>query len=421
MFGHRLARRDRPDRRLPRPGRPEPRTCRSPSGCCSAGRSATSSTASGSATSSTSSTRDRGPPVLHVQRGRRGDQRGRSCCSSRWRSFPALAGWRERDGGWLTPAVRRRASARSLRVPRRAVRARRPLRRRRHRPVAELRPEAHLRRPADGRPAAPLRANAIVGPGTELRLDVPPTGRARPGARAGDPAPRRLRGRRPADRRQAGGPRRPPVAGPRRRHARQRPARPHGDGSTYGGIAGVQRPGIVHRLDRDTSGLLMVARHDAAQALAHGPAQGAPGQEDLPRARPGQRGRRGRADRGADRARSRSTARGWRSSPTGGRRRPATGSASGSTGWTLLELDLVTGRTHQIRVHLEAIGHPVAGDPVYGTGTSRRGPGRPRAAVPARLAARAHLAVRRPPHPGGGAAPAGARVGARRRCASVVR
>jgi 23S rRNA pseudouridine1911/1915/1917 synthase len=44
------------------------------------------------------------------------------------------------------------------------------------------------------------------------------------------------------------------------------------------------------------------------------------------------------------------------------------------TAWTLLELDLVTGRTHQIRVHLEAIGHPVAGDRVYGTGTSRRGP-----------------------------------------------
>ena len=42
--------------------------------------------------------------------------------------------------------------------------------------------------------------------------------------------------------------------------------------------------------------------------------------------------------------------------------------------WTLLELDLVTGRTHQIRVHLAALGHPVAGDPVYGTGTSRKGP-----------------------------------------------
>jgi 23S rRNA pseudouridine1911/1915/1917 synthase len=44
------------------------------------------------------------------------------------------------------------------------------------------------------------------------------------------------------------------------------------------------------------------------------------------------------------------------------------------SGWTLLELDLVTGRTHQIRVHLAAIGHPLAGDPLYGNGTSRRGP-----------------------------------------------
>jgi 23S rRNA pseudouridine1911/1915/1917 synthase len=43
-------------------------------------------------------------------------------------------------------------------------------------------------------------------------------------------------------------------------------------------------------------------------------------------------------------------------------------------GWTLLELDLVTGRTHQIRVHLDAIGHPVAGDPVYGPATAQRGP-----------------------------------------------
>ncbi|HEV7810484.1 MAG TPA: hypothetical protein VGO64_07785, partial [Candidatus Limnocylindrales bacterium] len=52
------------------------------------------------------------------------------------------------------------------------------------------------------------------------------------------------------------------------------------------------------------------------------------------------------------------------------------------TDWTLLELDLVTGRTHQIRVHLDAIGHPVAGDPVYGTGTSRRGPRRGRDGAP---------------------------------------
>jgi 23S rRNA pseudouridine1911/1915/1917 synthase len=42
--------------------------------------------------------------------------------------------------------------------------------------------------------------------------------------------------------------------------------------------------------------------------------------------------------------------------------------------WTLLELDLITGRTHQIRVHLASIGHPVAGDPLYATGHVRRGP-----------------------------------------------
>jgi len=43
-------------------------------------------------------------------------------------------------------------------------------------------------------------------------------------------------------------------------------------------------------------------------------------------------------------------------------------------GWTLLELDLVTGRTHQLRVHLATIGHPIAGDPVYAAGAARRGP-----------------------------------------------
>ena len=71
--------------------------------------------------------------------------------------------------------------------------------------------------------------------------------------------------------------------------------------------------------------------------------------------------------RGADRARPEAP-----DADGGRRRRPA--STTGYrvrerfAGWTLLELDLVTGRTHQIRVHLEAIGHPVAGDPVYGTG-----------------------------------------------------
>jgi 23S rRNA pseudouridine1911/1915/1917 synthase len=140
-----------------------------------------------------------------------------------------------------------------------------------------------------------------------------------------------------------------------------------------GGIAGVQRPGIVHRLDRDTSGLLMVARNDAAQislqaqlkarrvkktylALVAGSVSAAAGRIEAPIGRdPGRRTRMAVVQNG-------------RPSTTGYRVRER------FAGWTLLELDLVTGRTHQIRVHLEAIGHPVAGDTMYGTGTSRRGP-----------------------------------------------
>jgi 23S rRNA pseudouridine1911/1915/1917 synthase len=144
-------------------------------------------------------------------------------------------------------------------------------------------------------------------------------------------------------------------------------------GDDFGGIAGVQRPGIVHRLDRDTSGLLMVARHDAAQAslmaqlkarrvkktylaLVQGQVAAAVGRIEAPIGRDAR-----------DRQR-------WAVKPDG--RAATTGYRVRERfpGWTLLELDLVTGRTHQIRVHLDAIGHPVAGDPVYGTGTSRRGP-----------------------------------------------
>jgi 23S rRNA pseudouridine1911/1915/1917 synthase len=144
-------------------------------------------------------------------------------------------------------------------------------------------------------------------------------------------------------------------------------------GTAYGGIAGVQRPGIVHRLDRDTSGLLMVAKSDAAQqglmaqlkarrikktyqALAWGSVAATVGRIEAPVGRdPKHRTRMAVVPDG-------------RASVTGYRVKERL------SGWTLLELDLVTGRTHQIRVHLDAIGHPVAGDPVYGTGTSRRGP-----------------------------------------------
>jgi 23S rRNA pseudouridine1911/1915/1917 synthase len=144
-------------------------------------------------------------------------------------------------------------------------------------------------------------------------------------------------------------------------------------GSEYGGIAGVARPGIVHRLDRDTSGLLMVAKHDAAQAslmaqlkarrvkktylaLVQGSVSAAAGRIEAPVGRdPKRRTRMAVVPDG-------------RPSVTGYRVRER------FAGWTELELDLVTGRTHQIRVHLDAIGHPVAGDPVYGGMTARRGP-----------------------------------------------
>jgi 23S rRNA pseudouridine1911/1915/1917 synthase len=141
----------------------------------------------------------------------------------------------------------------------------------------------------------------------------------------------------------------------------------------YGGIAGVARPGIVHRLDRDTSGLLMVAKNDRAQAslmaqlkargvkktyvgLAHGAVTANVGRIEAP------------VGRDAHHRTKMAVVPGGRDAVTGYRVRERL------PGWTLLELDLITGRTHQIRVHLTALGHPLAGDPLYGTGTSRRGP-----------------------------------------------
>jgi 23S rRNA pseudouridine1911/1915/1917 synthase len=144
-------------------------------------------------------------------------------------------------------------------------------------------------------------------------------------------------------------------------------------GDHYGGIAGVARPGIVHRLDRDTSGLLIVARNDAAQAglmaqlkarrvrktylaLVQGSVAAAVGRIEANIGRdPKDRKRMAVVPDG-------------RPAATGYRVRER------FRDWTLLELDLITGRTHQIRVHCAALGHPVAGDQVYGTGIARKGP-----------------------------------------------
>jgi 23S rRNA pseudouridine1911/1915/1917 synthase len=217
----------------------------------------------------------------------------------------------------------------------------------------------------------PIKANAVVGPGDRLELSIPAVvplaveAEAIPLAIVYEDADLLI------------------VDKPAGLVVHPSPGHPAGtlvnallgraQGSEYGGIAGVARPGIVHRLDRDTSGLLMVAKHDAAQAslmaqlkarrvkktylaLVQGSVVANAGRIEAPIGRdPKQRTRMAVVADG-------------RASVTGYRVRER------FPGWTLLELDLVTGRTHQIRVHLEAIGHPVAGDPVYGTGTSRRGP-----------------------------------------------
>lgn len=132
------------------------------------------------------------------------------------------------------------------------------------------------------------------------------------------------------------------------------------------GIGGVLRPGIVHRIDKDTSGLLVVAKNDAAhqalsaqlathsmtrvyQAVVYGGLAQEEGQIDAPI---------GRSEK--DRKKMAVTNKNAKNAVTGYR------VVARYRGFTHLELRLKTGRTHQIRVHMASIGHPVAGDPVYG-------------------------------------------------------
>ena len=136
-------------------------------------------------------------------------------------------------------------------------------------------------------------------------------------------------------------------------------------GSTWSIAGGAERPGIVHRLDRDTSGLLVVAKTDRAHrrlaaqladrtlgriywAMVHGGFREASGRIDAPL---------GRDPR--DRKRMAVVA--------GGREAITDFTVVQRFGpLSLLEVRLRTGRTHQIRVHMASIGHPIAGDPVYG-------------------------------------------------------
>ena len=144
-------------------------------------------------------------------------------------------------------------------------------------------------------------------------------------------------------------------------------------GTTWSLLGGAERAGIVHRLDRDTSGLLVVAKTEAAHraladqlqrrtlgrtywAVVHGGFREETGTIDAPIAR----------DR-HDRKRMAVVA--------GGRVAITDFHVSERFGgMTRLEVRLRTGRTHQIRVHMAYIRHPIAGDPVYGRGGA---PGRP--------------------------------------------
>jgi 23S rRNA pseudouridine1911/1915/1917 synthase len=141
----------------------------------------------------------------------------------------------------------------------------------------------------------------------------------------------------------------------------------HHCGGSLSGIGGVARPGIVHRIDKDTSGLLLVAKTDVAHeglakqfaahsierrylALVNGVPKTAEGTVDAPLARSSTNRKKISIVEGS---------RGKRA-VTHWRRLQILREAA------LVECRLETGRTHQVRVHMASLGHPLLGDPVYG-------------------------------------------------------
>ena len=144
----------------------------------------------------------------------------------------------------------------------------------------------------------------------------------------------------------------------------------HCEGS-LSGIGGVARPGIVHRIDKDTSGLLVIAKHDRAhEGLAKQFAAHSIDRRYLAIVSGVPRQSEGIVD--ANLARSAQNRKKIATVAEGKGKRAV-------THWTRLELlndaalvecRLETGRTHQVRVHMASIGHPLVGDPVYGRGKS---------------------------------------------------
>jgi 23S rRNA pseudouridine1911/1915/1917 synthase len=146
----------------------------------------------------------------------------------------------------------------------------------------------------------------------------------------------------------------------------------HHCGGQLSGIGGVARPGIVHRLDKDTSGCLVAAKNDAAHV--HLSAQFA-GREVGKIYLALACGRMPRLSGHIDAAIARDPAHRQRMAVSGRKGREARTSYRVLERWsgaTLVEVELHTGRTHQIRVHLRHLGFPVAGDRVYGGRTTAR-------------------------------------------------
>lgn len=143
--------------------------------------------------------------------------------------------------------------------------------------------------------------------------------------------------------------------------------------STLSGIGGVRRPGIVHRLDKDTSGLIVVAKNDvahhslAAQFAVHSIVRAYRAVcWGVPLPRHGEiSGNLGRSP--TDRKKMAVVAKGGKHALTRYQVEHAFGEVA-----ALVQCRLATGRTHQIRVHMTSIGHPLIGDPVYGRGRSHR-------------------------------------------------
>ena len=161
-------------------------------------------------------------------------------------------------------------------------------------------------------------------------------------------------------------------------------------GESLSGIGGVKRPGIVHRLDKDTTGLMVVAKTDAAhRALSAQFANKAEGGIErgylaLVWGAPGRP--QGTIDAPLDRhpqsRDKRAVREGGRAATTHWQVLERFAGSDGKPVASLLACTLETGRTHQIRVHLAHIGHPILGDATYGTGfktkASLLSPRRPR-------------------------------------------